>query len=387
MEYKKSIREALEYVAEKKAKSKAKYKTTFTPEGDILLSTVDGKEVKTYALPNYRSPTAEELQAADQKRRDEIVKAEEEIDKLYMHMRLIARKLAEIDDANLGDKMQARSEYLSVVREMEVASAKYSETVNPEKRIERKSSVPVKMLNVEKYNDESITPYAIFLLRTRPLPLETMFEREGELPQVIETPADFELQLQPGQEEKLIAIMGDQWLSPDMAVNFQYGGHMYNSIRQAIEAWKARTGGDYEREMAVLKAVTPADARSLGVPNKEIPTEVILDMLRAVNQSNSARKTLIRAMETGTYMYMDIDVVLGVGMEGPVDGIRSRENWMGQNRYGLAVTQMIAEVKAMPETVVKRRVTAKKTMTPVVASTPVAMTAPVEPAYNPFNMF
>jgi hypothetical protein len=37
MEYKKSIREALEYVAEKKAKSKAKFKTTFTPEGDILL--------------------------------------------------------------------------------------------------------------------------------------------------------------------------------------------------------------------------------------------------------------------------------------------------------------------------------------------------------------
>jgi predicted NAD-dependent protein-ADP-ribosyltransferase YbiA (DUF1768 family) len=375
MEYKKSIREALEYVAEKKAKSKAKFKTTFTPEGDILLSDKDGKQVKTYSLPNYRAPTGEELQTAEQKRRDDVVKAEEEIDKLYVRMREAARRLGEVDDANLGDKMQARSEYLSVMREMEVVSAKYSEAVQPEKRVDGLGRIPTKMLQVERYNDDTTTSQRVFLLRNRPMSLETMFEREGEMPQVIETPAEFELQLQPGQEEKFIPIMGDQWLSPDMAVNFQHEGHMYNSIRQAIEAWKARTGGDYEREMAVLKAVTPADARSLGVPNKEIPTEIIFNMLRAVNQSNSARKTLIRNMEAGTYMYMDTDVILGVGMEGPIEGIKSRENWMGQNRYGLAVTQMIAEVKAMPETVAKRRVVTKKTV-------------PVAPALiNPFNMF
>jgi predicted NAD-dependent protein-ADP-ribosyltransferase YbiA (DUF1768 family) len=283
--------------------------------------------------------------------------------------------------------MQARSEYLSVMREMEVASAKFSETVHPEKRVDGLGRIPTKMLQVERYNDDSTTSQRVFLLRNRPMSLETMFEREGELPQVIETPAEFELQLQPGQEDKFIPIMGDQWLSPDMAVNFQYGGQMSNSIRQAIEAWKARTGGDYEREMAVLKAVTPADARSLGVPNKEIPTEVILDILRAVNLANSARKTLIRAMETGTYMYMDTDVILGVGMEGPVEGIKNRENWMGQNRYGLAIAQMITEVKAMPETVTKRRVVSRKTVTPAATASSVVQAPSVAPAYNPFNMF
>jgi hypothetical protein len=387
MDYKKSIREALEYVAEKKAKSKAKYKTTFTPEGDILLSDKDGKEVKTYSLPNYRSPTSQELQEAEQQRRDEIVKAEEEIDKLYARMREAARRVATTDEVNLGDKMQARSEYLSVMREMDIASSKYSETLYPEKRIDGLGKIPTKMLEVEKYNDDSVTSQRVFLMRTRPFNLEKMFEREGELPAVIETPAEFELQLGEAAE-KFIPIMGDQWLSPDMAVNFQYNGHMYNSLRQAIEAWKARTGGDYEREMALLKATTPMDARSLGVPNKEIPTEVILEMLQAVNQFNSARKTLIKNLESGTYMYMDIDVVLGVGIEGPVEGIKTRENWMGQNRYGLAVTQMIAEVKAAPETVTKRRVV--KTATPkpasVVAATAPSVAAP-EATYNPFNMF
>lgn len=388
MDYKKSIREALEYVAQKKAKSKAKFKTTFTPEGDILLSDKDGNQVKTYTLPNYRSPTAQELQEAEQERRNEIVKAEEEIDKLYGRMRAAAKKVATTDDANLGDKMQARSEYLSVMREMDVASSKYSETMYPEKRIDNLNKIPMKMMEIEKYNDDSMTSYQVFLLRTRAFTLEKMYEREGELPTMIETPADFELQLeQEGQAEKLMSIMADQWLSPDMAVNFQYNGQMYNSLRQAIEAWKARTGGDYQREMALLKATTPMDARSLGVPNKEIPTEVILDMLRAVNQFNSARKTLIRNLESGTYMYMDTDVVLGVGMEGPVEGIKSRDQWMGQNRYGLAVSKMIEEVKSMPETVAKRRVV--RTTVPKVASLAPAVAAPAPSAVplNPFNMF
>jgi predicted NAD-dependent protein-ADP-ribosyltransferase YbiA (DUF1768 family) len=360
MDYKKSVREALEYVSTKKAKSKAKFKTTFTPEGDILLSDKDGKQIKTYALPNYRSPTAEEIQAAEQQRKNKIVKTEEELDKLYMQMRESARRLVEIDDINVGDKMQARSEYISIMREVEIASAKYSEALHPEKRIHKLKQIPTKMLDIAKYNDDSLTNQHVVLLRTRPMLLETIFEREGELPHIIETPSDFELQLQSTEEEIFIPIMANQWLSPDIPVNFQYEQQIYNSVRQAIEAWKARTGGDYEREMAILKAVTPADARSLGVSNKEIPTEIILDILRAVNQFNSARKILIRNMETGIYMYMDTDVILGVGMEGPVEGIKSRENWMGQNRYGLAITQMIAEIKATPETVTKRRVVMRK---------------------------
>jgi hypothetical protein len=76
---------------------------------------------------------------------------------------------------------------------------------------------------------------------------------------------------------------------------------------------------------------------------------------------------------------MDTDVVLGVGMEGPVEGIKSRANWMGQNKYGLAVTQLVAEVKAAPENVKKRRIVRQATSAP----TPVAQA----PSYNPFNMF
>jgi hypothetical protein len=266
--------------------------------------------------------------------------------------------------------------------------------VHPEKRVDGLGVIPTKMLEIQRYNDDTNTSHGVFLLRTRPMTLEKIYEREGEMPAVIETPAEFELQMQVA--EKLIPIMSDQWLSPDMAVNFQYGGQMYNSLRQAIEAWKARTGGDYQREMALMKATTPADARSLGVPNKEIPTEVLLQMLRAINEFNSARKTLMRSFESGTYMYMDTDVILGVGMEGPVEGIKSRENWMGENRYGLAVTKIIEEVKAMPETV-KRRVVTRKTVgvapaplapitaTPFVATAPVSIQAPL-PA-NPFNMF
>jgi hypothetical protein len=61
----------------------------------------------------------------------------------------------------------------------------------------------------------------------------------------------------------------------------------------------------------------------------------------------------------------------------------------------LAVTQMIAEVKAMPETVAKRRVVTRRghaaPLNPP-ASNPPASTSPIQvvstaPAYNPFNMF
>lgn len=86
---------------------------------------------------------------------------------------------------------------------------------------------------------------------------------------------------------------------------------------------------------------------------------------------------------------MDTDVVLGVGMEGPMEGIKSRDNWMGQNRYGLAVTQMISEVKAAPETVTKRRVIVRpsvKTAAPLIAA-PAPMPTSAQVPINPFNMF
>ncbi len=382
MEYKKSIRDALEYVVVKK---KGKFITTFSNEGDIVVSDKQGKQVQTYSLPIYRPPIMKELHEMEQDRRNRIVKAEEEINRLYPLMRAAIKRINEIDDDNLGEKMTARSEYIGIIREIEVASARYSEELSPEKNIESLKKLPRKMIDVERYNDDTIIEHSVNLLKRRPFEMQKMFERDGEIPvELIETPADLAAQ-QQGIAEKFIPIFQDQWLSPDIPINFQYAERMYSSVRQAMEAWKARTGGDYEREMAILKALTPMDARSLGIPNKEIPAEIILDILRAVNKFNSARKTLIRNLEEGTYMYMDTDVILGVGFEGPVEGIKSRENWMGQNKYGIAITQMIAEIKATPETVSRRKVVVKQSskVAPTIVKEPEASALPP----NPFNLF
>ncbi len=385
MEYKKSIRDALEYIV---PKSKSKFVASLSKEGDVILSDKEGKQLKTFSLPLYREPTLKEIQEMEQERRDRIVKAEEEISRMYPLMRAAAKRVQEIDDEQMAEKMSARSEYIGLVREMEIASAKYSQEVFPEKYVKKMKNMQVKMIDVAKYNDETVINHPINILKTRPFLMEQIFEREGEVPiPIIETPAEVAASQGVQISEKFIPIFQDQWLSPDIPINFQYDGKMYSSVRQAIEAWKARTGGDYQREIDILKAMTPMDARSLGVANKEIPAEVLMEILRSVNKFNSARNTLIRNLEEGTYIYMDIDVVLGVGMEGPLEGIISRANWMGQNKYGLAVTQMINEVKAAPESVRKRRIVRQSApvVTAPVVTAPVAQ--PTTPAYNPFNMF
>ena len=48
-------------------------------------------------------------------------------------------------------------------------------------------------------------------------------------------------------------------------------------------------------------------------------------------------------------MYMDTDQILGVGMTGPAELIRSRANWMGKNNYGLAVSELVVEAHAARE--------------------------------------
>jgi predicted NAD-dependent protein-ADP-ribosyltransferase YbiA (DUF1768 family) len=358
-DHKKSIRDALQNIVPRK---KAKYISSFTAEGDILVSDKDGNRINTYVIPNYRAPTTDELYKMEEDRRAKVTLVENEIDQIYPRLRVAAKKIIETDDDAIGDKMIARSEYISINRELNDANARYSEALYPNKRIQNLTSVLNKSINIDRYNDDSIINHPINILRQRPFELVDMFEREGEI-KVAEP-------IIQGNEEKFIQLNPDHWLSPDNPINFIYEGQQYNSIRQALEAWKARTGGNYELEANIMRSSTPLDAKALGTPNKDIPVAIIKDIINATIESNKPRKILLNNMLEDTYMYMNNDVILGIGTEGPINAIINRENWMGENRYGLAVTELIKEMKTESKTaartgaIIGRRIAMRRSKQP-----------------------
>lgn len=359
-DHKKSIRDALQNIIPRK---KSKYVSSFTGEGDILVSDKDGNRINTYVIPNYRAPTPDELYKMEEDRRAKVTLVENDIDKIYPRLRAASKKIIEIDDNAIGDKMIARSEYISITRELNEANARYSEALYPNKRIQNLSSVPNKLINIDRYNDDSTINHPINILRQRPFELADMFEREGEIKVV-------EASTQDEDEEKFIQLTPDHWLSPDNSINFIYEGQQYNSIRQALEAWKARTGGNYELEADIMRTTSSLEAKALGIANKDIPVPVIKDIITATIDLNKPRKILLNNMLEDTYMYMDNDVILGIGAEGPINAIMTRENWMGENRYGLAVTELIKQTKmesksaARTGAIIGRRITMRRSKQP-----------------------
>jgi predicted NAD-dependent protein-ADP-ribosyltransferase YbiA (DUF1768 family) len=359
-DHKKSIRDALQNIIPRK---KAKYVSSFTAEGDILVTDKEGNKINTYVIPNYRAPTTDELYKMEEDRRTKVTLVENDIDQIYPRLRAASKKIMEIDDSAIGDKMIARSEYISINRELNEANAHYSEALYPNKRIQNLSSVPNKLINIERYNDDSIINHSINLLRQRPFELDHIFEREGEIEVA-------EIIQQDEQGEKFIQLTADHWLSPDNVINFIYEGQQYHSIRQALEAWKARTGGDYELESRIMKTTTPLESKALGIPNKDIPTDVIKSIISVSVDMNKPRKILLNNMLEDTYMYMDNDVILGIGTEGPINAIITRANWMGENRYGLAITDLIKQSKVEAKTaartgaIIGRRIAMRRSKQP-----------------------
>ncbi len=345
MESKITIRDAVKYLAVTK-KKRQPYKSTYTDNGDVIMTDKDGREVGKFAVPQRRLPTMQELQDMEAERAEKIVAVEQDIDRLYPLLREAARRIRSIDETDVGEKLIARSEYISLMRQMKEAYDVYSMSVGPEKRIETIDRLPGNRIYVDKNYMVDSLPYSITMLRQRPFPLEKMFEREGaavsvDAIEIAAAPALPTTTTEGG--EKFIPILPDMWLSPDAPILFEYEGQEFNSVRQAIEGWKARSAGEYDLEVQIMKSASALEARSIGFKNKEIPIEIIKAIVMASIAKNKANMALLGHMAEGTYMYMDTDQILGVGMTGPAEMIRSRNNWMGKNQYGLAVSELVSE--------------------------------------------
>lgn len=329
---KKTIRDALGFIVSKK---KNKKRAEFTANGDIKLMNLDGSEIATYPIPNYRPPNADELNDMERIRLEKVSLAEQEVTNKYKQLREASRELSAIDESDLGEKMIARSNLIGRMRDMQSATATYSDALYPEKRVDDLERVPYKLINVGS-KDDSILTYPIYRLKYRPFEISSMFERESELlaPEQKEVPAE---------RETYIIVNNEHWLSPDITTTFMYEGETYSSIRQAIEVWKARAMGNIVLEGNLMRANSGLDARALGISNMDIPTDILAQIIKARLDASKPNKILFKNMQDAIFIYLDTDRVLGVGRNQSGELIRSRADWTGQNRYGLA----LVEVKKM----------------------------------------
>lgn len=358
--YIESIRKALGTIV---APKRSKIVTRIEPNGVVIVSDRDGRELSRYTIPEYRPPTSQELQAMEEERLNRIVLAEKKVDSLYPNIREAARRLAAIDDEDVGQKMMARSEYLGLMREMHEANAAYSEAINSEKFINSVKGIPVNRLFIDKRKDDSVIQHPINFLKTRPFTLSKMMEREGKIEVAAAAPAVATEEL-----EEFIPITSDFWLNPDAPINFEYEGAQYISIRQAIEAWKAREG-DSSAQVSIMAAGSSLEASAIatsaGLNNKAIPVEVIKAMILASIKGNKPRQTVLKNMREGVYIYLNMDRVLGIGRLGPVEEIQARSDWNGQNLFGLAFAEAITDLKMVAVTaktgaIIGRRIASKR---------------------------
>ena len=359
--YIESIRKALGTVVVPK---RSKIVTRIESNGVIVVSDKEGRELARYTIPEYRSPTSQELQAMEEERVGNIVLAEKLVDKLYPNIREAARRLSAIDDTDVGEKMLARSDYLRLMREMQEANAAYSQAVYPEKFINSVKGIPTNRLFIDKRMDDSVIQHPINFLKSRPFPLEKIMEREGK----VILPAEPASTTVTEEIEEFIPINSEFWLNPDAPINFEYDGAQYISIRQAIEAWKAREGGNPVAE-SIMGAASSREATAIatkgGLANKEIPVEIIKAIILASIKNNKPRQTVLKNMREGVYIYLNMDRVLGIGRLGPLEEIETRGDWNGQNLFGLAFAEVIKELKIAAVTartgaIIGRRIASKK---------------------------
>jgi ribA/ribD-fused uncharacterized protein len=367
-----------------KAKAKKPELFGYDDDGNLVELNKEGTVIKTYALPNYRPPTYEELDEMESKRAEDIAIANKEFEDARRELR------------NLGPDTPD-SDVLRINRKVKEADVRLQAIRFPLQYTEIQDGIPINKIDFDKTFEKRKYPYSFLFLKERPFTLEAQYVRTGKAPvkpliSVAEARAAAEAANIP-----LVILFEDPntndygFLSLKWTVEIEFNNTMYNSAKQAIAAELAKVFNDQENLQKIMVADT-ADEVSYelnDVPGDETQNQIkwndnIKQLLYDVNiaKFNQYPELVTRLLETKTAVlgaYIPNDNLIGIGLS--LDNIQSKNpiNWTGQNLLGKVLMDirekfrmdmaLAVESATIPESAITKKVVRRRKPAVAVAPT------------------
>ncbi len=349
-----TVRDALKIRADG-LRGKGKYRADYDAKGNLDIRDKEGKFVDHIAMPNYRPITEDELAEMFEARAAAVHEAEETVEKLMPELReIITKYKATASGEETLDEPILLSDILLLNQRLKDSYAQYTLALGPEREVVDIGKRPYSSLGFkgdslfEEGCLESKPTYTIKRLYTRRLPMELSIMRSAPAPPEEEpseaAAAEAAMQV-PGERYTMFRNADDAngFLSPDAPVDFIWKGTSYMSVRQAIEAEKARAAGNAGLVQTILRAKTSLRAKQLGTAaatkatgEMKISQDVLTDIVRASFAGNEERAKLLKQTGGTTLVFADQgEKMLGVGRD-PQQAQRAQ--WQGENLYGKALS-------------------------------------------------
>jgi ribA/ribD-fused uncharacterized protein len=340
--------------------NKGDMRVFYDKKGNLDIRTKSGKYVDHVVMPTYRPITEEELLEMEQARTGRVEEAEAKIEKLLPELReLITRyrsfKSSSSPDAAFLEPI-ALSEILLLNQQLDDSYKEYTSGLYADRVVQVEERLKIQNIHLNDPKNEKAAG-TVWRVRTRRLPLATSLvqatpaEAEEEIPEDVRAEAAKEV---PGERYTIFSDPSETngVFSPEAPVRFNWNGSEYISLRQAIEAERARAMGNAGLVQTILNAPTSASVRSIavraatkqGTEGLKISEEELTNIVRASFADNPDRSKILQNTGATTLVYADqTDKILGIGRD-PQHSLRPQ--WQGQNLYGKALENVRAEGQA-----------------------------------------
>lgn len=302
-----------------KARAKDVDRFHFTAEGDLRVPSIGGEEAKTLPLPFYSPATADELRETDSKRKEEILRAEQEYDELCKQLSTAMDEWKSSGDFVDAVRLQKDLLALDSRRTSLRSPLRWGKLIkNPTiKKVQMHETAVVD----EKQKDLKLG-YPVMTLVGRPYTFEQTVLARKEKPKV-------EVAVEPVETTEQTFVLFDRpedpeygLLSPETPLEFVFNTTKYNSIMQAYHVERVTQVGRTDMRAALLKLVNPKSIRGIGsrivgkeTKEVEAPFNLIKDIVKTVVLQDARYAPLLRKTGTDTLIYAEpLDKILGVGM-------------------------------------------------------------------------
>ncbi len=340
--------------------NKGDMRVFYDKKGNLDIRTKAGKYLDHVVMPTYRPITEEELLEMEQARTGRIEEAEAKIEKLLPELRELITKYKAFNSAEGQDAallMQepiALSEVLLLNQQLDDAYKEYTSGIYAERNIHVEERLQVRNIHLNDPKNEKAAGN-VWRIRTRRLPLAESLVRaappepEEEISEEVRAEAAKQV---PGERYTIFSDPSETngVFSPEAPARFTWNGTEYISLRQAIEAERARAMGNAGLVQTILNAPTSASVRSIAVraatkqktEQMKISEEELTSIVRASFAENPDRSKLLQNTGATTLVYADqTDKTLGIGRD-PQHA--QRPQWQGQNLYGKALENVRTEL-------------------------------------------
>jgi ribA/ribD-fused uncharacterized protein len=323
----------------------------YDDEGNLAEFNKEGGIVKTIPLPDYRTPSYEEIDEMEKKRQEAIAIANKEFEDARVKLRDLLSK---------PDTPQ--SEILRLNRLVKEADVKLLAVRFPLRFVEVDDGPAIKDIEFDKAYEKRKFPYDFYYLKERPFTLQEQYVRVGKAPV---KPMVTVAEAKAAEDNVQIVIIFAEpdtndygFLSLKWVVELEVNGTKYGSGQQALYAELAKAFNDEEGLQRIMSAESPDEINySLedvpGEPdaNRAKWTDTTKQLIYDINiaKFNQYPELAARLLETKNATlgaYIPDDTLIGIGIS--MDNVQSKNpvNWTGQNILGKALMEIRQNIRA-----------------------------------------